>query len=331
MSSKLRLTVACGDYELVQPLIKDEVQPTGIDLTILDDMDPATRHWRFFRNQEFDAAEVSSCSYIMSVSQGYQFKAIPVFLHRRFRHGFIFINANKGIEKPTDLIGKKIGCKIFTVSAIHWQRGILEHEYGVPHRSVDWYAELDEDIDFPFPPGLKVHRLPHNGSVEQMLLDGELDALLSPDLLPSLRNKDPRIRRLFPKYWEEEEKYYRKTGIFPIMHVLAIRPEIVEKYPWVPVNLYNAFDEAKAVAMRRMENPRLVPLAWYRRYWEEQEELLGPDPWEYGLTEQNRITLETYVGYFVEQGLIEERIPLDRLFLNVDQGRKRGAEYRDRI
>jgi 4,5-dihydroxyphthalate decarboxylase len=115
------------------------------------------------------------------------------------------------------------------------------------------------------------------------------------------------------------------------MHVLAIRPEIVEQYPWVPVNLYNAFDEAKAAAMQRMENPRLVPLAWYRRYWEEQEEMMGPDPWEYGLTEQNRITLETYVGYFVEQGLIKERITLDQLFLNVDQGRKRGAGYRGRI
>jgi 4,5-dihydroxyphthalate decarboxylase len=331
MSSKIRIAIACGNYELVQPLIRGIVQPTGIDLTILDDMDPATRHWRFFRNQEFDVAEVSSCSYIMSVSRGYPFKAIPVFLHRRFRHGFIFINANKGIEKPTDLIGKKIGCKIFTVSAIHWQRGILEHEYGVPHKCIDWYAELDEDIDFTPPPDLKLHRLPHDSSVEQMLLDGELDALLSPDLIPSLRNRDPRIRRLFPNYWEEEERYYRKTGIFPIMHVMAIRPEIVEKYPWVPVNLYNAFDQAKAVTMRRMENPRLVPLAWYRRFWEEQQELLGPDPWEYGLTPRNRHTLETYVGYFVEQGLIKQRIPLEELFLDVHQGRKRGAEYHQRI
>lgn len=331
MASDIRLTIACGDYELVRPLKLGLVKPVGIELTIIDDLDPATRHWRFFRNQEFQVAEVSSCSYIMSFDQGYPFRAIPVFLHRRFRHGFVLINANKGIEKPTDLIGKKIGSKIFTVSAIHWLRGILEHEYGVPHKSVDWYCELDEDIDFTPPPGLKLNYVRHDQSVEQMLLDGELDGLLTPDLIPSLRDNDPRIKRLFPNYWEEELRYFERTKIFPIMHVMAIHPDVVKEYPWVPINLYNAFDEAKAMAMKRMENPRIVPLAGFRHFWEEQRRILGSDPWEYGLSERNRHTLETYIGYFVEQGLISRRPTLEELFLNVDQGRKRGLEYRGRI
>ena len=127
---------------------------------------------------------------------------------------------------------------------------------------------------------------------------------------------------------QEEIAYYRNTGVFPIMHVLGIRQDIIDAHPWVPVNLYHAFNEAKAIAMKRMENPRIVPLAWYREAWEEQEEILGPDPWQYGLTEGNRAQLEMLVGFSHEQGLISRRIPLDELFVNVTQGRKRGDEFR---
>jgi len=331
MSKKIPITLACGDYEITRALREGTVKPMGVDLTIVDNLDPATRHWRFFRNKEFDMAEVSSCSYIMSRAQGHPWTAIPVFLHRRFRHGFVFINTSKGITKPSDLIGKKMGCKIFTVSAIHWLRGILEHEYGLPHKSMEWFAELDEDIEFTFPPDLRIRRLKDDQTIEDMLLAGELDALISPDLIQPLRDKDPRVARLFPNYKEEEMRYYKKTGIFPIMHVMAIKPELVEQYPWLPISMYDAFEESKALAMKRMENPRIVPLAWYREFWEEQEEVLGPDPWEYGLTDRNRHTLDTYVGYFVEQGLIPRRFTLEELFHNVDQGRKRGAEYRNRI
>jgi 4,5-dihydroxyphthalate decarboxylase len=327
MSTRVPLTLACGDYEITRALKNGTVKPEGIELTVLNDIDPTTRHWRFFRNQELDMCEVSSCTYIMSHAQGMPFHAIPVFLHRRFRHGFIFVNTSKGITKPTDLIGRKVGCKIFIVSGIHWQRGILEQEYGVPHKSIDWYAELDEDIEFTPPQGLKLTHLPHDKNVEDMLVEGEIDALLSPDLIKPLRDKDPRVARLFPNYKEEEIAYYKKTGIFPIMHVLGIKKEVVEKYPWVPINMYQAFEKSKALAMQRMENPRIVPLAWYRTEWEEQEEILGTDPWEYGLTDRNRHTLETYLGYFVDQGLIPKKIPLDELFLNVSLGRKRG-EYR---
>jgi 4,5-dihydroxyphthalate decarboxylase len=328
MAKKLTLTLACGDYEITRALKEGIVQPDGIDLVMLTDMDSTTRHWRFLRNRDFDMAETSASSYIVSRDQGLPFEGLPVFLHRRFRHGFIYINTTKGITKPADLIGKRIGLKSFLVTAGHWLRGILEHEYGVPHRSVKWFCELDEDIEFPVPAGLDVTRLPHDKSVEQMLVDGELDAVIHSSLIKPLVQGDPRVGRLFPDYKAEEQRYFAKTGIFPIMHVLGIKREIVAQYPWVAVNMYHAFNESKAIAMKRMENPRIVPLAWYREAWEEQQAALGPDPWEYGLGERNRHTLETLVGYSHEQGLIGRNIPLDELFLPVSQGRKRGDEFR---
>jgi 4,5-dihydroxyphthalate decarboxylase len=325
---KLPITLACGNYEIVRALIDGSVEPDGIELTVLTDMDSTTRHWRFLRGQEFDMAETSCSSYIVARDQGLPFQALPVFLHRRFRHGFVFINTTKGIAKPTDLIGRKIGIKSYLVTAGHWMRGILEHEYGVPHKSIEWFAEIDEDVDFTPPKDLKITRLPDDKSVETMLAEGELDALIHSDIIKPMMQGDPRVGRLWPDYKAEEIRYFRKTKIFPIMHVMGIKPEIVERHPWVPINMFQAFEKAKAIAMRRMENPRIVPLAWYREAWEEQQEVIGPDPWEYGLTDRNRHTLETIAGYSHEQGLTRRRLPLDELFVSVFQGRKRGDEFR---
>ena len=328
MTRKIPLTLACGDYEIVRPLKEGLVEPDGIELTLLTAMDSTTRHWRFLRNREFDAAEVSCSSYLVARDQKLPFHAIPVFLHRRFRHGFVFINATKGIRKAADLSGGRIGVKQYQATAINWMRGILEHEYGLPHRSVEWVAELDESIEFTPPKGLRLTRLGDAQSVEEMLVEGALDAVLHPDLIKPLRAKDPRAARLFPDYKAEEIAYFKRTGIFPIMHVLGLRHELVERHPWIPLNLYHAFNEAKALAMKRMENPRIVPLAWYREAWEEQEAILGPDPWAYGLTPENRKTLETLVQYSHEQGLLSRPIPLEELFLPVSQGRKRGDQFR---
>jgi 4,5-dihydroxyphthalate decarboxylase len=322
---KLQLTLACGDYEIVRPLKEGIVQPDGIELTILTAMDWTARHWRFLRNNEFDVAEVSSSSYIISRDRGLPFRAIPVFLHRRFRHGFVFTNTSKGITKPTDMIGRRVGVKSYQVSAILWLRGILEHEYGVPHTSIEWFSELDEDIDFTPPKGLKLSRIPDDKSIETMLAEGEIDALLYPDIIEPILAKDPRAGRLFPDYKAEEISYYKKTGIFPIMHVMGLKVDLVERHPWIVPNLYKAFDAAKAIAMKRMINPRLVPLAWYQEAWEEQEVMLGPDPWQYGLGAENVKNLETLIGYSYEQGLISRRIPLDELFLSASEGRKRGS------
>ncbi len=322
---RIPLTLACGDYEIHRALKEGAVEPDGIELTVLTDMDSSTRHWRFLRNREFDVAECSCSSYVIARDQGLPFRALPVFPHRRFRHGFAFINTGKGITKPADLIGRKIGVKSFQVTAVHWLRGILESEYGVPHKSIEWFAEIDEDVDFTPPPDLKLTRLPPNQSVEAMLVDGALDAVLHSDLIEPLIKKDKRVARLFRDHKAEEQAYFKKTGIFPIMHVVAIRQDIVEKYPWAPINLYRAFEQAKTIAMKRMENPRVAPLAWYREAWEEQQEILGADPWENGLTPRNQVTLETLARYSYEQGLTKRLIPLDELFLDVSQGRKRGG------
>ena len=326
MSPTIELSLACGDYEIMRALKEGVVRPDGIDLKVLTAMDSPTRHWRFLRNGEFDVAEVSCSSYIAARDNDLPFRAIPVFPHRRFRHGFAYINTTKGIETPADLIGRRVGVKFFLISAALWMRGILEHEYDVPFKSMEWFTELDEDVDFTPPDGLKLSRVPPSKSIIQMLLDGELDALLHSDIIEPLRDKDPRVGRLFPDYKEEEAAYFRKTGIFPIMHVVAIRREIVDRYPWVPINLFHAFNQSKAIAMRRMINPRIVPLAWYREAWEEQEAIMGADPWEYGLTERNRNTLDTLVGFSHEQGLIKRKQPLEELFGDISQGVGRGDE-----
>lgn len=322
--SKLQLTLACGDYESIRPLKEGQVQADGIDLVFITGMDSATRHWRFLRNNEFDVAEVSGSSYIAGTDKGLPFRAIPVFLHRRFRHGFIYINTQKGITKPTDLIGRRVGVKSYQVTAVLWMRGILEQEYGVPHTSIEWFSELDEDVPFTPPKGLRLNRIPHEKSIETMLAEGEIDALLHPDIIAPILSKDPRVGRLFPDTKAEETAYYKKTGIFPIMHVLGLKADLVERHPWVPINLYKAFEAAKAMTMKRLRNPRIVPLVWYQEAWDEQEALLGPDPWEYGLSDANRKNLETLIGYSHSQGLISRNIPVDELFLPVSEGRKRG-------
>src|ERR1700751_356563 len=153
MPKNIPLTLACGSYEIVRALKEGVIAPDGIDLTILTDMDSTTRHWRFLREGHFDVAETSCSSYIVARDKGLAITGIPVFLHRRFRHGVVFINNNKGIKKTSDLAGKQIGIKSFLVPASHWMRSILEHEYGVPHKPGQWVAELDEDVDFTPPPG----------------------------------------------------------------------------------------------------------------------------------------------------------------------------------
>jgi 4,5-dihydroxyphthalate decarboxylase len=326
MSEKLRLTVACGDYEIVRALKEGVVKADGLELVVLTGMGPRERHWRMARKAEFDICEGNVGAYFMERDHGAPLTAIPVFLHRRFRHGFLFVNVKAGIREPKDLIGKKVGGTNFQPASNIWMRGILEDDYGLPHRQVTWVVERSEDVAFTPPKDLRIEMIAPGKKLDEMLAEGEIPAMLSPDLPKLFLKGDPRIVRMFPNYKEIELAYFRRTGIFPIMHVTTIKQEIVDKYPWVPTNLVKAFEAAKAIAYRRIANPRVVPLAWVRTAVEEQERLLGPDPWVYGLGAANRKNLETVLRYTHQQGMISRTWPLDELFADTDLGDAGGSD-----
>jgi 4,5-dihydroxyphthalate decarboxylase len=205
-------------------------------------------------------------------------------------------------------------------------RGILEEHFGGPHRSITWVVDRSEDVPFTAPPGLKIEMKTSAKPLSTMLADGELPAMISPTIPKPFTQGDKRIARLFQDYKRIEIDYFRATGIFPIMHVTTINQEIVDKYPWVPTNLVKAFEAAKAIAYRRIANPRVVPLAWVRTAVEEQERLLGPDPWVYGLGAANRKNLETVLRYTHQQGMISRTWPLDELFADTDLGDAGGSD-----
>jgi len=326
MAAKLRLTVACGDYEIVRALKEGAVEADGLELVMLTEMGPRERHWRMARKAEFDVCEANVGAYFMERDHSAELAAIPVFLHRRFRHGFLFVNADAGIRAPKDLTGRKVGGTNFQPASNIWMRGILEEEYGLPHRQVTWVVERSEDVSFTPPKDLRIEMIAPGKRLDRMLAEGEIPAMLSPELPRLFLEGDKRIVRLFPDYKEIELAYFRRTGIFPIMHVTTIRQEIVDKYPWVATNLVKAFEAAKQIAYRRIANPRMVPIAWVRSALEEQEAVLGPDPWAYGLTAANRKNLETVMRYTFEQGMIGKTMPLDELFADTDLGDAGGGD-----
>ena len=324
--AKLRLTVAAGDYDIVRPLKEGLVEAAGLELIFLTDMGPRERHWRLARKTEFDVCEENVGAYFIARDQNHPITAIPVFLHRRFRHGFVFINAAAGIKSAKDLIGKQIGGTNFMPAGNIWMRGILEERYGLPHRTITWITDRSEDIAFDAPSDLRIEMKKSAKSLNDMLADGDIPAMISPTIPRPFVMGDKRVARLFPDYKQVEIDYYRETGIFPIMHVTTIRQEIVDKYPWVTTNLVKAFEASKQLAYQRVKNPRMVPLAWVRTAVEEQQDILGADPWQYGLTDANRKNLETIQRYVQQQGMVSKLRPLDQLFDDTDLGDSAGLE-----
>jgi 4,5-dihydroxyphthalate decarboxylase len=311
----LQLTIACGDYDRTHPLIDGSIKPEGIELNWL--VLPHFEIWtRMLNYYDFDASEISLSSYIIARTLGKPLTAIPVFPARAFRHSYVFINTKSGIREPKDLMGRRVGLAEFQQTATVWIRGILQHEYGVKLEDVHWYTWAPHQrMEIPLPKRYRVIHLTPDRKPDQMLFDGELDALMVPSLFPSLFNPPSHVRRLFENSPEVEADYFKKTGIFPIMHSVALRQDVWEKHPWIARSLFKAFQRAKEDAYARLKDPSpyKISLAWFRGPVEEQEQILGDDPWPYGV-EKNRHVVETLSTYLYEQGLAEKKLKMEELF-----------------
>ena len=312
-AGKLWLSLACGDYDINRGLIEGTVRPEGIDLVVITLHSPE-RHWRMMRGLEFDACELSLASYLLIRDQrSLPLTAIPVFPHRRFRHSYLFVNSGAGLGGPKDLEGRKVGIRTWQNTAALWLRGILEEHYGVDLSSILWYRQDEEDMPFSLPSEFKVVQLSREQSLNRMLLEGEVDALIFPEIPSSFKQGDPRIRRLFADAKAEEQRYYRATGLFPLMHTVVIKESLLERHPWVATSLLKAFRASKELAWQQMEDPRRISLAWVRELIEEQREIMGRDPWPYDLP-ANREALETMIRYAHRQGLIRRPMAPEELF-----------------
>jgi 4,5-dihydroxyphthalate decarboxylase len=316
----LRLTLACEDYDRTRPLKDGIVKPEGIDLNYLV-MPVEEIFWRMMKYEEFDASELSMGAFLTAAARGRRpFIAMPVFPSRTFRHRCIFVNTKSGIRTVGDLRGKRIGVPEYSMTAAVWLRGMFEHEYGVSPREIHWVQAGEEHpgrkdrVDFDMPPGVRLESRPDT-TLNAMIETGEIDAMMSPRMPTCFLDGAPQVKRLFPNYRQIEMEYFKKTGLFPIMHVIVIKRAIYDTDPWVAQNLYKAFCAAKELCLRELYDTNIlrVSLPWTSAEYEETRELMTDDFWPYGL-EPNRQNLETLHGYLFEQGLIKQRLELDELF-----------------
>jgi 4,5-dihydroxyphthalate decarboxylase len=319
--SKLRITLGCWSYDRTRALSEGRIQPDGIDLNYIT-MPCEETFFRMLRHHEFEAAEMSLSSYTVSLfASDRRFVAIPAFVSRFFRHSCIYVNAASGIREPRDLIGKRVGNPEYQMTAPAWIRGILSDEHGVPVNSVTYFTGGEEEpgrpekIKLDLPPEIRVQRIGENQTLSAMLASGEIDALYTARAPSSYVTGGGKVRRLFENYAEVEKDYYRRTKIFPIMHLVVIRREIYEQYPWVARSLYKAFCAAQQETYRDLNETAalMAMLPWLTAHIEEARRELGEDYWPYGF-EKNRDTLTTFLRYHHEQGLSKKQLRPEELF-----------------
>src|SRR5947209_6975845 len=313
--AKLRLTLACGPYDRTQALRDGTIAPDGIDLTYLD-IQAAEIFWRMLQYREFDVSEMSLSNYITLVDQGQApFVAIPAFPSRVFRHGYIFVNTDKGIRAPGDLKGKRGGVPEYTMTAAVYARGMLHHEYGVKPSDVEWVQGRTDRMGRKLPPDIRLSQASAGTELGDLLERGEIDFMMSANNPLAFRRGSPKVRRLFPNYPEVEKDYYRRTKIYPIMHTVVIRNDVYERNPWVALSMYKALCRAKEHAyhlLADMGSPK-VSSAWLQPLLEEERAILGPDWFAYGI-EPNRPTIEALLQYTHEHGLTDRLVKLEELF-----------------
>jgi 4,5-dihydroxyphthalate decarboxylase len=321
--SRLQLSFACGLYDRMLALYTGEVKPAGIDLNFIAIDQPRPIFDRMSGGEEFDVAEYSSSEFVQRfANRECPFVAIPVFPSIAFRMGFIAINRKSGIKNPKDLAGKRIGVPLYTQTAAIFVRGLIQHDLGIDLSGIEWVqGAVNEPGSYGHPslmPLLKPVKVTPNTSgrsLSDLLERGDIQAIIGSNL-PRALNRHPDVVRLFPDYRAREQDYFRRTRIFPIMHVIVIRSDLHERHPFVATSLYDAFCAAKDWAWQKMRFPGTLRymLPWLPADIEELDSLFGGDCWPYGV-EPNRATLEALVTYMADQGLIAAPIPIEKLFV----------------
>jgi 4,5-dihydroxyphthalate decarboxylase len=319
--ARLQLTFGCWNYDRTRALMDGTVQPDGIELNYLN-MPVEETFFRMLRHREFDVAELSLSSYTLSLfRETRDFVAIPVFPSRFFRHSCIYVNADSGIKEPKDLIGKRVGNPEYQMTAPVWIRGILSDHYGVPVDSVKYFTGGEEEPNRPeklkldLPPNIVATPIEAGQTLSRMLLNGEIDALYTARMPSSYRNGGGRVRRLFESYIDVERDYFRTTGIFPIMHTVAIRRDVYEQNRWIAQSLLKAFGQAQQRTYEDLNETAALKamLPWLNAHVEDTRARMGDDFWPYGL-EKNRHALQTFLRYSFEQGLSKRQLQPEELF-----------------
>jgi 4,5-dihydroxyphthalate decarboxylase len=308
-----RLTLSCGDYDRTRPLIDRTVATPGLDLTVIP-LPSAERHTRFVRNLEFDVCELQIAQYLGLKSRGAPITAIPVFPHRRFNHSCVMVRMDSDILRPEDLRGRRIGVHGHFNPIALWIRGLLQHEFNLPPSEIHWVADGSEDVPGWSPPSwLRIERAPAGRKMQDLLKAGELDAQILSDSGAEASTINKVVRRLWPNYREVETDYYRRTGIFPIRHLVVVKDEVLQRDSEVAAQLVRAFEDAKQHAYKYWADHRRSSLAWFGAEQEEERALLGSDPWPYSV-EKNRVVIDTLLDYAFEQRLTERRLAINEIF-----------------
>jgi 4,5-dihydroxyphthalate decarboxylase len=319
---KLQLSLAVGNYDRTRAIFDGSAPIEGCEIYAVP-LEPEEAFHRAFKYHEFDVTEISLSSHTMTTSRGdAHYLGIPAFVSRLFRHSGIYIRTDRGIARPQDLKGKVIGVPEYQITANVWVRGILADEYGVQPRDIHWRnggeeePGRDERTPIKLPAEIDLQPIPSDRSLSEMLEKGELDGLIGARAPSCFLRGAPHIARLFPDYPAVEEAYFRKTRIFPIMHLIGIRKSLATQHPWLAVSIYKAFLKAKDMCLHELGQigHLAVSQPWSVAEHDRLQALMGRDYWSYGI-EENRRVLETLARYSHEQGLSVRRLPIEEMFV----------------
>jgi 4,5-dihydroxyphthalate decarboxylase len=328
---KLKLSFISAFNERVDPLMKGTVPVEGIEL-VPSYSSPSETFWRQLKFQEFEVGEMSMSSYLIARERGFDLIALPVFPSRRLFHTELSYHTDSGIKKPEDLAGKRLGVGEYQQTAALWQRGILEHDFGVSQYKVHWYMERTEELShggatgFTPPPGISFQRIPPEKNLVSMLVNHELDAAAinspwrnTPSIIgrshgiASEGGDGGKVKLLFPDRMAEGARFFKKWGFLPVNHAYTIRGDIYKKYPWVAFNLYTGFVKAKEHFNARLADSIPTALFFGREYLAMTREMFGDDPYPYGV-KGNRKMIETLIDFSHEQGLTKKKMAVEELF-----------------